>query len=500
MRYDFRRILRSLAAMMLLGLVLASSAQAATVTIPGSPLTVFVGDVGTVTARQAGEDSNVFFSPSNNDSPNAGFNLGFPAGFGGDPSQTPGQPVNFGVAGTPFTLECQCGLTGAGTPSNPYSVTTIYNVPIDESQNAAVVTQVVRYVNGANRFTISYSVQNTTSAPLRFRAGEFADLYLGDDSGTGILRAGPPRLVGGFNAASGHSGGIEEVAGSPWDRYEEGQYGTVESHLADLAGPGLTNTINPNDVDNGVAVQWDDYFASGLAPSATATFTTAWSFSRVPPRPPPPPPPPVDNSIDAQLARLPAPTLGKTVNVAPVKGEVFVKLKGRSSAAGAAQKGRGFISLREARQIPIGSLLDTRSGTVRLVSSANRSGKKKQQGDFNGGFFTAIQSRRGRGLTELRMARGKFTGCTSRRRGGKAQVSRRSKRRVRRLRGNARGRFRTRGKYSSATVRGTDWTVTDRCDGTLTKVRRGSVVVRDLRRKKNVVVKAGRSKLVRAPR
>jgi len=30
------------------------------------------------------------------------------------------------------------------------------------------------------------------------------------------------------------------------------------------------------------------------------------------------------------------------------------------------------------------------------------------------------------------------------------------------------GRFRTRGRYSSATVRGTDWTVTDRCDGTLT--------------------------------
>jgi hypothetical protein len=46
-------------------------------------------------------------------------------------------------------------------------------------------------------------------------------------------------------------------------------------------------------------------------------------------------------------------------------------------------------------------------------------------------------------------------------------------------------------------VRGTDWTVTDRCDGTLTKVKSGTVVVRDLRKKKNYVVRAGKNRLVR---
>jgi hypothetical protein len=69
---------------------------------------------------------------------------------------------------------------------------------------------------------------------------------------------------------------------------------------------------------------------------------------------------------------------------------------------------------------------------------------------------------------------------------------------VRRLRANARGRFVTRGSNSSATVRGTIWTTTDRCDGTLTQVRRGTVVVRDFRRKRNVVVRAGKSYLARA--
>ena len=66
--------------------------------------------------------------------------------------------------------------------------------------------------------------------------------------------------------------------------------------------------------------------------------------------------------------------------------------------------------------------------------------------------------------------------------------------------GNGKGKFRTSGKYSSATVRGTIWLVEDRCEGTLTKVTRGTVQVRDLKRKKTVTVKAGHSYLARAQR
>jgi hypothetical protein len=66
--------------------------------------------------------------------------------------------------------------------------------------------------------------------------------------------------------------------------------------------------------------------------------------------------------------------------------------------------------------------------------------------------------------------------------------------------GNGKGKFRTTGKYSSATVRGTIWLTQDECDGTLTKVRRGVVQVRDFKRKKTVSVKAGHSYLARAAR
>ena len=45
-----------------------------------------------------------------------------------------------------------------------------------------------------------------------------------------------------------------------------------------------------------------------------------------------------------------------------------------------------------------------------------------------------------------------------------------------------------------AAVRGTVWSTADRCDGTLTTVKRGKVAVRDLRRKRTVTVESGAEK------
>jgi len=46
-------------------------------------------------------------------------------------------------------------------------------------------------------------------------------------------------------------------------------------------------------------------------------------------------------------------------------------------------------------------------------------------------------------------------------------------------------------------VRGTIWFTQDRCDGTFVRVRRGVVAVRDIKRGRKVLVRAGRSHLVR---
>lgn len=187
----------------------------------------------------------------------------------------------------------------------------------------------------------------------------------------------------------------------------------------------------------------------------------------------------------------PAPVLGTTVNVETVRGVVLVRLRG----------GR-FSRLDDVSQIPVGSLLDTRRGTVRLTSARDRSGAT-QTGDFAAGIFQIAQSRRSsaKGLTELRLKGSSFARCGKRRaRGGDAQSAALSRRAIRRLRGTASGRFRTRGRNSSATVRGTTWEMIDRCDGTLTRVRRGKVAVRDFRRRKTVIVPAGKSYLARARR
>jgi hypothetical protein len=196
----------------------------------------------------------------------------------------------------------------------------------------------------------------------------------------------------------------------------------------------------------------------------------------------------------------PPPELGKTVDASVASGTVLVAVPAGGGSAQAAQKGVRFVPLEKTREIPVGSLLDTRRGTVRLTSARDTLGRT-QTGSFASGLFQVLQSRKrsAKGLTDVVLKGGSFKRCGARR-SSRATASQRSRRTVRRLRSNARGRFRTRGRHSAATVRGTVWTTTDRCDGTLTKVRRGRVAVRDLRRRRTIVVRAGRSYLARARR
>jgi hypothetical protein len=201
---------------------------------------------------------------------------------------------------------------------------------------------------------------------------------------------------------------------------------------------------------------------------------------------------------------VPTPVLGRLLVARTISGTVTIALPPGITATGrgrASQKGLTFVPLEQVTEIPVGSFLNTRRGTVGLTSAVNTAGKT-QSGRFSRGLFQVLQSRRrsARGLTELRLKGSSFSGCRSRASGRSASAAQLSRRTIRRLRSNARGRFRTRGRNSSATVRGTVWEVADRCDGTLTKVTRGRVAVRDFRRKKTVIVRAGKSYLAQARR
>jgi hypothetical protein len=204
-----------------------------------------------------------------------------------------------------------------------------------------------------------------------------------------------------------------------------------------------------------------------------------------------------------KIQDLPPPVIGETVNVATEKGTVLIQLPAgttakRARALGLQGAATGFVKLTAPQQIPVGSTLDTTSGTVRLLSSAG-AGKPVQDGHFSGGLFSMSQGKKSP-LTTLSMTGGGLNGCgTSVPRGGSRKIVAAAKRK-RKLSSRANGRFTTRGRNSSATLRGTAWDMTDTCKGTLTTVKQGSVTVRDFTLRKTKVLKRGQKYLARAPK
>jgi Ca2+-binding RTX toxin-like protein len=179
--------------------------------------------------------------------------------------------------------------------------------------------------------------------------------------------------------------------------------------------------------------------------------------------------------------------LGRDVLVAPARGANTFRLP----------ESARFVPLRERLALPVGADVDSSAGTVTLTTA--KAGGGAAQAEFYGGSFTVGQSRRDP-ETEVRLTGGDFRRCPKRgaRRAAAAALP------VRHLWGRVskmrKGRFRARGRYSAAGVRGTVWLVQDRCDGTLTRVISGRVVVEDLVRHKRVVLRAGQRYLARAPR
>ena len=184
----------------------------------------------------------------------------------------------------------------------------------------------------------------------------------------------------------------------------------------------------------------------------------------------------------------PEPEFGKTV-VADGDGTVRYKAPGGD-----------WHELEPNAELPVGVALDARRGTVNLRTAGCRG--RVQAGVFGGGVFSVRQPRKACGRVDVYLRGGSFASCgrASHRAGSRTASASRS-RKVRRLWGrDSGGRFRSHGRHSHATVRGTRWLTVDRCDGTLTRVTDGSVVVRDLRRNRNVLVRAGHSYLARAHR
>jgi hypothetical protein len=194
------------------------------------------------------------------------------------------------------------------------------------------------------------------------------------------------------------------------------------------------------------------------------------------------------------------PALGKSFNVSAT-GLVLIQINGK------------LVPLTQLTHIPNGTIVNALHGTLTLTSAATggtqharlaaKTGKTKtktQTGKFGGAVFKVTQSHSG--LTTLSLVEGttkgapSYASCTTKK--GKAVTAALSKKTLQLLHSSAHGKFRTKGRYSAATIRGTIWTVADRCDGTLTHAIKDTVTVDDFVRHKTIALHPGHSYLALA--
>ncbi len=207
-----------------------------------------------------------------------------------------------------------------------------------------------------------------------------------------------------------------------------------------------------------------------------------------------------------------SPTLGKTFNVSTVSGLVLVKIHGV------------FVPLTELTQIPKNTVINALHGTLSLTSAipgghpaadtAAAKGKKHkgssktatQKGNFGGAIFKISQSTGGatKGQVTLTIVENAFKGAPTfasckKGKAADATVAKSSSKTLQLLHASAKGKFTTKGRYGAATVLGTKWTISDRCDGTLIHDVTDSVKVTDFVHHKTITLHAGQSYLATKP-
>ncbi len=229
--------------------------------------------------------------------------------------------------------------------------------------------------------------------------------------------------------------------------------------------PGDTTEFVEINIDGGSLPEWDEYFTIFLRNPAGATIARA--FGKVT----------ILDDDGRPLGVDPG-----QASVAPSEGEgQCVTLK----------NGAGCQPLDQDQLVNLDDVLyiNPGSGRVEIRSGAGVVA-------FYGGRFGVddADASTAKPITVVRLAGGNFRQCDT----GNRSLAQKGGAPVRRLWGKGKGRYRTRGRYSSGTVRGTSWITEDYCDGTRTRVFVGVVRVFDFVTKKTIVVEAGQSYFAKA--
>jgi hypothetical protein len=201
--------------------------------------------------------------------------------------------------------------------------------------------------------------------------------------------------------------------------------------------------------------------------------------------------------------------VGETARVKLLSGNVFVKLPSGSRTTKQAAPIPGFVPLKGAATIPIGSEIDAREGSLELTTAASfasGSAQRLEHARLTAALFKIRQARLAakpprvqKGIRKASVPTVDFVLETPPGRASACATSAGAiKSVVRTFSGSGKGVYRTLGSASSTTVADASWIVQDRCDGTLTQVGRGMARVYDTALRTTVVVHAGQAYLARA--
>ena len=398
------------------------------------------------------------------------------------------------VAGTPFN-----GQVASFTDGNPLATAADFTATISWGDGTTASAGTVTGRNGSFTVTGTHTYATigsyATTITVTDSGGSSAVAHGTATAGTvpSPVATGAPPSIGGTTA--GFTGSVNP-SGLPTTA--SFQYGLDPKYTG--GGPvTYTQSTPAQSVGSDFAAHIVTASVTGLVPNATyhvrlvATNSAGTTLG----------PDVVFNTL--RTAPPGAPALGKTFNVSVVSGVVLIEINGV------------FIPITELQQIPANTLINALHGTLNLTTAlpavqardaAAKGTKKKaktQSGTFGGAIFKITQATKGagKGLATLAIVEGAFKGAPSystckKAKAGDASAAALSTKTLQLLHASAKGKFATKGKYSAATVRGTKWTIADRCDGTLTHDITHSVAVTDFVRHKTIILHAGQSYLAKA--
>jgi hypothetical protein len=179
---------------------------------------------------------------------------------------------------------------------------------------------------------------------------------------------------------------------------------------------------------------------------------------------------------------------GDSPNPPPTGAQVYGGPAPGLSAGTIKLPGSGsFVPMTAGQNVPPGTIVDVSKG--RGVTLADPKGQTSVfSGEKDAVPSQFVYAGVVGGFVELRLTGGNFKACPKR-----VVQSAAAEKPVRRLWGKGKGKFRTKGRYASAAIRGTWWLTADYCSRTFVRVKEGSVTVVDIPKKKTVIVKAPKS-------